>query len=41
MNYQKKFANSKRLNIKRFSDDENFKNIEFKNCEGIILSDFQ
>ena len=34
------FNNSKRFNIKRFSDDENFKNIEFKNFEGIIVSDF-
>ena len=32
--------NPKKLNIKRFSDDENFKNIEFKNFEGIIVSDF-
>ena len=28
------------MNIKRFSDYDNFKNIEFKNLEGIIVSDF-
>ena len=32
------YNNSKKFNIKRFSDD-NFKNIQFNNYEGIIVSD--
>ena len=37
---EENYANSKQFNIKRFSDDANFKNIQFKNYEGIIVSDF-
>ncbi len=35
------YNNSKKVNIKRLSYDENLKNIEFKNYEGIIVANFR
>lgn len=33
--------NSQKLNLKRFSDDKNLHDIDFKNIEGIIVNDFK